>query len=530
MSGSSTRGTSNDGDAFAESLAEAEAPGRARHAGGVWKPPRKRVRRSEESVARTVELLREGDLAAARANRSERHAAGVRGVPREEPGRRGAVGGVQRGGLGGRRRRPPPAASDDHHRRARGTGRRGRVRLLISRGITRSVARDPGRLAVAEGQRLDRPLRPAWPQSQSGDLTRRVAPATARSSTSAATRSAGSAAPSTRSARTPPRRSTAYNADARPARPADRRAVRRAPAACRGRPSRWPSTSEEAGRAVGEIASAVADVAQGAERQVRMVEPPAPRSRRPPARADAAPRPRWKTAAAAERARELAETACSPSGTPPPRSATRGRLRAGRRRDRRAVGALGADRRDRRHDRRDRRPDQPAGAERRDRGRPRRRAGQGLRGRRRGGPQAGRGVPGGGGPDRRPRRQIQTETGRPVDAVADSSERTGEGVATVERAREAFEAIGNAVEDVSARVGQIAGAVRQIATEAGRAEQDVSEVAAVAEQSSASARAGVGHDAADARLHAGDRGVGSEPRRTADAAQRPGLASLGVRF
>src|SRR5262249_31216140 len=32
------------------------------------------------------------------------------------------------------------------------------------------------------------------------------------------------------------------------------------------------STSEEAGRAVGEIANAVADVARGAERQVRMVE------------------------------------------------------------------------------------------------------------------------------------------------------------------------------------------------------------------------------------------------------------------
>ena len=32
------------------------------------------------------------------------------------------------------------------------------------------------------------------------------------------------------------------------------------------------TTSQEAGRAVGEIASAVSDVAQGAERQVRVVE------------------------------------------------------------------------------------------------------------------------------------------------------------------------------------------------------------------------------------------------------------------
>ena len=44
------------------------------------------------------------------------------------------------------------------------------------------------------------------------------------------------------------------------------------------------STSEEARRAVGEIASAVTDVAAGAERQVRVVERPAPPCRRPRAR------------------------------------------------------------------------------------------------------------------------------------------------------------------------------------------------------------------------------------------------------
>ena len=46
--------------------------------------------------------------------------------------------------------------------------------------------------------------------------------------------------------------------------------------------------------------------------------------------------------------------------------------------DRRPLGALGQDRRHRRHDHRDRRADQPAGAERRDRGRPRGRAGRGF--------------------------------------------------------------------------------------------------------------------------------------------------------
>ena len=45
------------------------------------------------------------------------------------------------------------------------------------------------------------------------------------------------------------------------------------------------------------------------------------------------------------------------------------------------------------HDHRPRRADEPAGAQRRDRGRPRRRAGPRVRGRRRGGPQAGRGLP-----------------------------------------------------------------------------------------------------------------------------------------
>jgi methyl-accepting chemotaxis protein len=82
--------------------------------------------------------------------------------------------------------------------------------------------------------------------------------------------------------------------------------------------------------------------------------------------------------------------------------------------------------------------------------------------------------------------EIQTETGRAVSVVADGARRTEDGVATVQRAREAFEAIGAAIEDMSTRVGEIAGAVHQISAEAQRAENDVSEVASVAEQSSAS--------------------------------------------
>jgi methyl-accepting chemotaxis protein len=83
--------------------------------------------------------------------------------------------------------------------------------------------------------------------------------------------------------------------------------------------------------------------------------------------------------------------------------------------------------------------------------------------------------------------EMQTETRKVVGVVADGAKRTEDGVATVRRTREAFEAIGGAVEDVSARVSEIAGAVNQISVEAERAEHDVTEVAGVAEESSASA-------------------------------------------
>jgi methyl-accepting chemotaxis protein len=81
--------------------------------------------------------------------------------------------------------------------------------------------------------------------------------------------------------------------------------------------------------------------------------------------------------------------------------------------------------------------------------------------------------------------EIQTETGRVVDVVAAGAQRTEDGVATVQRTRDAFEAIGEAIEDMSARVEQIAASVQQIAAEAQRAESDASDVAGVAEESSA---------------------------------------------
>ena len=83
--------------------------------------------------------------------------------------------------------------------------------------------------------------------------------------------------------------------------------------------------------------------------------------------------------------------------------------------------------------------------------------------------------------------EMQAETGKVVEIVADGAKRTEDGVATVERTREAFEAIGRAVEDMSARVAEIASTTTQISAEAERAEAEVGEVASVAEESSASA-------------------------------------------
>ncbi|MDA0184877.1 methyl-accepting chemotaxis protein [Solirubrobacter phytolaccae] len=83
--------------------------------------------------------------------------------------------------------------------------------------------------------------------------------------------------------------------------------------------------------------------------------------------------------------------------------------------------------------------------------------------------------------------EMQAETSRVVGVVADGTQRTQDGVATVERTREAFEAIGTAVEDMASRVGEITLAVDQISAQATLAENEVVDVAAVAEESSASA-------------------------------------------
>jgi methyl-accepting chemotaxis protein len=83
--------------------------------------------------------------------------------------------------------------------------------------------------------------------------------------------------------------------------------------------------------------------------------------------------------------------------------------------------------------------------------------------------------------------EIQRETGKVVEVVAEGGKRTEEGVATVDQTRDAFERIGTSVEDMSARVVEIASSVQQISAEAERMQADIVEVSGVAEASSASA-------------------------------------------
>ncbi|WP_205696267.1 methyl-accepting chemotaxis protein [Conexibacter sp. SYSU D00693] len=82
--------------------------------------------------------------------------------------------------------------------------------------------------------------------------------------------------------------------------------------------------------------------------------------------------------------------------------------------------------------------------------------------------------------------EIQSETGRAIEVVESGSGRTAEGAATVEQAREAFDAIGSSVEDVTARVAQIATGIQQVAASATGMRDDVTDVSAIAEESSAS--------------------------------------------
>ena len=83
--------------------------------------------------------------------------------------------------------------------------------------------------------------------------------------------------------------------------------------------------------------------------------------------------------------------------------------------------------------------------------------------------------------------EIQTETARAAEAVAQSAERTQSGVATVDRTREAFESIGHAVVDITDRVGTISTATSEIASVAEESSASAEEVSASTEQTAATA-------------------------------------------
>ena len=83
--------------------------------------------------------------------------------------------------------------------------------------------------------------------------------------------------------------------------------------------------------------------------------------------------------------------------------------------------------------------------------------------------------------------EIQAETERTVRVVEDGVRRTEEGAGTVAEARAAFEAIDDAVGDMTARIEQIAAAAQQISATTERVSEDIVGVADVAESSSATA-------------------------------------------
>jgi methyl-accepting chemotaxis protein len=82
--------------------------------------------------------------------------------------------------------------------------------------------------------------------------------------------------------------------------------------------------------------------------------------------------------------------------------------------------------------------------------------------------------------------QIQGDTQNVVGVVEGSAQQTENGAATVEQTREAFVRIGTAVNDVTERIAAIAGAAREISAETSKMQDEIAEVASVAEQSSAS--------------------------------------------
>ena len=84
--------------------------------------------------------------------------------------------------------------------------------------------------------------------------------------------------------------------------------------------------------------------------------------------------------------------------------------------------------------------------------------------------------------------EIQLETQRAVTVVEDGSTLTESGSRVVDEAREAFVGLGEAVDQMNAHIEGIAGGIEQVVSYSHRMEEDMAEIAIVAEQSSASAQ------------------------------------------
>ncbi|MBI5103989.1 MAG: methyl-accepting chemotaxis protein [Solirubrobacterales bacterium] len=82
--------------------------------------------------------------------------------------------------------------------------------------------------------------------------------------------------------------------------------------------------------------------------------------------------------------------------------------------------------------------------------------------------------------------EVQRGTRDAVSLVDESAQRTQQGSGVVAQAREAFERIGGAVSDMTDRVAEIAHAAQEIAGEAARMHDEVAGMASIAEESSAS--------------------------------------------
>jgi methyl-accepting chemotaxis protein len=121
--------------------------------------------------------------------------------------------------------------------------------------------------------------------------------------------------------------------------------------------------------------------------------------------------------------------------------------------------------------------------------------------------------------------EIQGQTGRAVELVADGARRSDRGVEVVASAREAFERIGASIDDVTTRAGQIAAAVSDIADSTQTMGRQVGDIASVAEQSSASTEE---VSASTQETAASSREVMDSARQLADAASA--LEELVGRF